>query len=102
MESYRSFVNQKLEAGATWIRVISESEFIGRSAAETAAWTRYDSFVNIAFASSPATILCTYDDRSWPAEAIADARLTHPEVAHGNEISVDPAYREPQDFLIDH
>jgi transcriptional regulator with XRE-family HTH domain len=102
MESYRSFVNQKLEAGATWIRVISESVFRGRSAAETTAWTRYDSFVNIAFASTPVTILCTYDERSWPAEAIADARLTHPEVAHGTEISVNPSYRGPQDFLIDH
>ena len=102
MEGCRAFVNQKLEAGATWIRVISESAFMGRSAAETAAWTRYDSFVNIAFASTPATILCTYDDRSWPAEAIADARLIHPEVAHGNEISVNPSYRGPQEFLIDH
>jgi transcriptional regulator with XRE-family HTH domain len=102
MEGYRSFVNQNLEAGATWIRVVAEIAIMPRSAAEAAAWTRYESFVNVAFASTPATILCTYDERSWPAGVIADARQTHPEIAHGNETSVNPSYREPQDFLINH
>ena len=102
MEGYRSFLDHKLEAGATSIRVVAQAAFMGRSAAETAAWTRYESFVNVAFASTPATILCTYDDRSPPAEDIADARQAHPEVAHGNQTSVNPSYRRPQDFLVDH
>lgn len=100
LDGYHAFVDRKLRAGAAWIRIVGELPAAKRSDAEMATWNRYESFVNIAFASRPATILCSYDDRSWPAEVIAGARLTHPEVAHGSESSVNPSYREPEDFLI--
>jgi transcriptional regulator with XRE-family HTH domain len=101
MESYRTFVNEKLEAGAAWIRIVAEIALGSRSDAEIAAWNRYESFVNLAFASSPTTFICTYDDRSWPAEVIADARKTHPSLAHGNGATASPTYRGPEDLLID-
>ena len=103
MEGYRTFVNEKLEAGAAWIRVVAEIAPESRSDAEIPAWTRYESFVNLAFASSPTTFICTYDDRSWPVDVIADARRTHPEVADGGTAAtVNREYRGPEDFLIDH
>jgi transcriptional regulator with XRE-family HTH domain len=100
MEGYRTFVNEKLEAGATWIRIVAEIAPESRSDAEIPAWTRYESYVNIAFASSPTTVICTYDDRSWPADVIADARQTHPELADGTTATVNRDYRRPEDFLI--
>jgi transcriptional regulator with XRE-family HTH domain len=102
MHGYLTFVNEKLDAGAAWIRVVAEIAPGSRSDAEVAAWIRYESFVNIAFASAPATVVCTYDDRSWPEEVIADARRTHPEVFHGADATANREYRGPEDFLIDH
>jgi transcriptional regulator with XRE-family HTH domain len=102
MEGYRTFVNGKLGAGASWIRIVAEIAPESRSDAEIPGWTRYEGFVNLAFASSPTTFICTYDDRSWPADVIADARRTHPEVVDGAAASVNREYRGPEDFLIDH
>jgi len=103
MDGYRTFVNEKLAGGAAWIRIVAEIAPESRSDAEIPAWTRYESFVNLAFASSPTSFICTYDDRSWPADVIADARRTHPElVAGGDAATVNREYRGPEDFLIDH
>jgi hypothetical protein len=103
MGGYRTFVNEKLEAGAAWIRIVAEIAPESRSDAEIPAWTRYESFVNLAFASSPTSFICTYDDRSWPADVIADARRTHPVLADGGDAAtVNREYRGPEDFLIDH
>jgi hypothetical protein len=63
-------------------------------------WARYESLVNLAFASSPVTIMCTYDKRTIPEGFVADARYTHPEVVRGNDATASPTYREPQDFLL--
>lgn len=102
MDGYRRFVNEQLDEGASWIRIVAEVAPGSRSDAAFPAWTRYESFVNVAFASAPTSFLCSYDDRSWPEEVIADARRTHPEVAQGAGASVNPEYRGPEDFLIDH
>ncbi len=80
---YRIFVKERLDAGAAWVRIVGEPAWSG-DADEIAAWTRYESIVNLAFASSPATIICTYDEESFPEDVIADALRTHPEVAHGS------------------
>jgi transcriptional regulator with XRE-family HTH domain len=101
LNGYRTFVNENFEAGAAWIRIVGEPVWAGRSDAEITAWTRYESILNLAFASSPATIVCPYDIRSLPVEVVADARRTHPSVAHGNEATASPAYRGPEDLLID-
>jgi transcriptional regulator with XRE-family HTH domain len=102
LNGYRAFVNEKREAGAVWIRILGEPVWAGRSDAEITAWTRYESLLNLSFASSPATIVCPYDTRSLPEEVVADALRTHPSVAHGTEATASPAYRGPEDLLIDH
>jgi transcriptional regulator with XRE-family HTH domain len=101
MRGYRTFVNKKLEAGAAWIRIVAEIALGSRSDGEVAAWTRYESFVNLAFVSSPTTFICSYDVRSWPEDFIANARQTHPAVAHGNEATFNREYRGPEELLLD-
>jgi hypothetical protein len=59
-----------------------------------------ESDVNLALASSPATIMCSYDGRSLPEEVLVGARRTHPEVAGAGDVTASPAYREPADFLL--
>jgi transcriptional regulator with XRE-family HTH domain len=101
LAAYRAFVTEKLEAGAAWIRIMGEIRVKGRSDAEMAAWSRYETIINLTFAASPATIVCTYDDRAWPESAITDASRTHPEATRGADAIANPEYRMPEDLLID-
>jgi transcriptional regulator with XRE-family HTH domain len=98
---YAAFVTQKCESGAVWIRVVAEAAWAAGTGDELATWNRYESLVNLTFASSPATILCTYDERSFPPEAIADARRTHPQLTCGEEATASPTYRAPEDYLLE-
>jgi transcriptional regulator with XRE-family HTH domain len=100
LSRYGAFLTQKLEGGAVWIRVLAEAAWSDDTDAEIATWTRYESLVNLAFASSPATIVCTYDERSFAEDVVADARRTHPSVAHGIDATTNPEYRSPEDFLL--
>jgi transcriptional regulator with XRE-family HTH domain len=97
---YRRLVNERFESAGQWTRIVGELALAGRSKAEVEAWTRYESMINLALASSPATILCVYDTRSLPAEVIADARRTHPELTRGAEAVASSDYRAPEDFLL--
>ena len=101
LSRYGAFVTEKLEAGVVWIRIVAEAAWAGDTGAEIAAWTRYESLVNLAFASSPATIICTNDERSLPVEAVADARTTHPTVLHGSDATANLSYRDPVDLLLE-
>ena len=100
LNRYRTYVKQKLEAGAAWIRVVGDPVWAGRSQAEVTSWFRYESLVNLAFAAAPATIVCAYDTSSFPDEVIAVARDTHP-VAHGGVLTESSTYRPTEDFLLD-
>src|SRR5260370_9858562 len=66
LSNYRGFVQERYEQGAQWIRVIGEPVWAGRSDAEVIDWTRYESMINLALASAPATFMCPYDARSVP------------------------------------
>jgi transcriptional regulator with XRE-family HTH domain len=97
---YQTFVKERFERGAPWIRILGEPVWAGRSEAEVAEWIRYESMMNLSFASSPATIFCPYDARSVPDGVLAGARCTHPEVAEAGAVTASLAYREPEDFLL--
>jgi transcriptional regulator with XRE-family HTH domain len=100
LRRYAAFVAEKNDAGAVWITVVAEAGWSGQSEAEIAGWTRYESLVNLTFASSPATLVCTYDERRHSPSAIAEAYQTHPEVLHGDAAVTSEAYRTPADFLL--
>jgi transcriptional regulator with XRE-family HTH domain len=100
LNRYRSYVKEKVEAGASWIRVVGDPVWAARSEAETAAWFRYESLVNLAFAAAPATIVCAYDTSTFPEEIIEVARHTHP-VDHGGVLTESATYRETEDFLLE-
>jgi MEDS: MEthanogen/methylotroph, DcmR Sensory domain len=74
---------------------------VPRGSAETqlADWFRYESIINVAFASSPATIVCSYDTRYVPESVLTNARRTHPEVA-GAGVTANPSYTNPEEFLL--
>jgi transcriptional regulator with XRE-family HTH domain len=100
LNAYRRFVQERFERGAHWIRVVGEPVWSGRSDAEVAEWTRYESMINLALASSPATLVCPYDARSVSSGVLSGAHHTHPEITEAGEAATSPAYREPEDFLV--
>lgn len=101
LDRYRAFMNERFGAGATWIRIVGEIPLQGRSPERIGAWTRYESIINLVFASSPATIVCSYDTRSLPADVVDKAGSTHPTIEEGSLGIENPAYREPEDLLVD-
>jgi transcriptional regulator with XRE-family HTH domain len=100
LDRYRVFLNERLDAGAVWIRVVGELPLAGRTRAEIDAWTRYESIVNLAFASAPATIVCTYDTEALPRGVVADAHRAHPSIADGSLGIANPSYRDAEDLLL--
>jgi len=100
LDRYRGFLSERLDAGATWIRIAGEIPLQGRSAAQIAAWTRYEAILNLVFASSPATIVCSYDTRSLPADVVDHAGATHPTIADGSSGVENPMYRDAEDLLL--
>ena len=100
LHHYRTFVRERFERGAHWIRIIGEPVWAGLSEAEIDVWTRCESMVNLAFSSWPATVMCPYDAISAPEGVLVGARQTHPEVAEDGDATASLAYREPEDFLL--
>jgi transcriptional regulator with XRE-family HTH domain len=99
---YQVFVSEKFAQGAPWVRIIGEPVWTGRTAREIREWTRYESLLNVFFASSPATIICPYDVRSAPAGALACGRNTHPRlVAGGNHRGANADYHAPEAVLVE-
>jgi transcriptional regulator with XRE-family HTH domain len=100
LEQYGAFLSRRTEQGAVWIRVVAEAAWAGGTAAQINEWNRYESLVNLVFASSPATILCTYDERAFPNDAIDCVQKTHPELVDSHVITSSGVYQAPEDYLL--
>jgi anti-sigma regulatory factor (Ser/Thr protein kinase) len=74
------------------VLVVGEVLWPGRSPAELREATRHDALMNLAFARSPATIMCGYDATRLPASAIADATWTHPEYLSSGQPAAAPGH----------
>ena len=93
-------MKERFEAGAVWVRIVGELPLVGRTRAEIAAWSRYESIVNLAFSSAPATIMCTYDTEALPRGVVADAHRAHPSMADGSLGTANPSYRDAAELLL--
>ncbi|MET9700769.1 anti-sigma factor RsbA family regulatory protein [Streptomyces sp. NPDC006529] len=94
--AYYRYVDERTARGRhRQVRVIGEPVWHGRDATETAEWTRYESAINLAFASCPAWIVCPYDTRTLPESVVADARLTHPQLVRGPAAHSSDHYLPP-------
>lgn len=89
------YVNERRD-GHERVRVVGEPVWTGWNPLETAGWKRFEASLNIAFATAPAWMICSYDQTNLPPEVVADARRTHPELSDGRP-SVD--YTDPTGFV---
>lgn len=89
--AWYDFVN---EHSGRRLRGIGEPIWAGRSAAELIECQRHESLLNVAFAEAPAWwLLCPYDTDSLAPDVIAEARRSHPFVAHDCTHSESTDYR---------
>lgn len=66
------------------------------------AWderARCEAVTNLAFAGLPVSILCLYDQRSAPPDALSAALRTHPHVWTGRGNVLNPRYQDAREFL---
>jgi transcriptional regulator with XRE-family HTH domain len=101
LDGFRTFADAQLGLGATWVRVVGEPVWPGRSDAEVRLWTRYESLFNLLFAASPLTIVCPYDERSVAPEIVSQATLTHPHTMGDQGFSPSPGYADPERFALE-
>ncbi|MFF3444269.1 anti-sigma factor RsbA family regulatory protein [Streptosporangium sp. NPDC002721] len=97
LAAYDAYVNTHSPAHRR-IRVIGEPVWHGRDERQEAEWTRYEAMLNVAFAGSPAWIVCPYDTRTLPGRVVADARRTHPDLLVGGDSRASPEYGDPAAF----
>jgi transcriptional regulator with XRE-family HTH domain len=100
LRRYQAFVKQHVDSGAHWIRVVAEAAWAGVTANDMSTWNRYESLINLVFASSPATIMCAYDERAFSRDVLAEAHRTHPVVVDGIAETVSSQYCAPEQFLL--
>lgn len=74
---------------------VGEPIWPGRSAPEIREATRHEMLINLAFASSGATVLCPYDAAGLPDDVIADARQTHPVLLDGGRCARSQTFGWP-------
>jgi anti-sigma regulatory factor (Ser/Thr protein kinase) len=67
------------------VRYVSEPFWAGRSAAENIEAARHEALLQLAFAGSPATVLCLYDRSSLDPAALQCAEQTHPVLISGGQ-----------------
>ena len=98
LQAYRDFADAELERGALWVRVLGEPVWDGRTAPDVRLWTRYEALLNLVFGGYPLTVVCPYDERSVPAEIVAQAHLTHPRTV---DAATSSGYTDPERFALE-
>ncbi|MEY2568007.1 MAG: hypothetical protein QOE35_2536 [Actinomycetota bacterium] len=101
LAGYRALFDESEATGVPRTRIVGELVLDGLSFAETQVWARYESLVNLQFASAAASYICLYDTRTLPAEVIAAAKHTHPDAIEGDGARTNPLYRAPEDYLLE-
>lgn len=101
LAGYRSYLSDKQAAGAHTVRVLGEPVGVGQSASAVKAWTRYESLLNMVFATSSMVLTCPYDAQSARPFVIRAAHRTHPELAVADGSVVNQTYVRPEALLLE-
>jgi hypothetical protein len=96
--AFERLLEHELALGAPGVRVVADAGF-GPDTDAWAEWARYEAVVNRALARYPVWGLCLYDTRQVPADALAAAELTHPNLIRGTSRTSNPRYVDPDESL---
>jgi DNA-binding NarL/FixJ family response regulator len=99
LEAYDRYARTRLEEDARRVRIIGEPVWPRTSPRAVAEWKRYESALNVAWASTPSWVMCPYDANELPEEIVADAKRTHPILRTGRASQPSPGYTDPEVFV---
>ena len=99
LEAYDRYARSRLEEDARRVRIIGEPVWPRTSPRAVAEWKRYESALNVAWASTPAWVMCPYDANELPEEIVTDAERTHPVLRTGQRSQPSPSYTDPEVFV---
>ncbi|MGY2067087.1 anti-sigma factor RsbA family regulatory protein [Blastococcus sp. SYSU DS0619] len=86
------------ETGSGRLRIAGQLEF-GPEPRNWREGLRYEAAVNLLLAARPVSALCVFDRRVLPAEVLAGAAATHPELLDGCRARASTEFQEPADFV---
>jgi anti-sigma regulatory factor (Ser/Thr protein kinase) len=95
--SFDACIEERLAAGAPYVRAIAETQF-GPTAAEWRTWTTYEGIVNRALAEHPLWVICGYDARDCPDEMLDAAWRAHAHVLT-DDYRPSACYEEPEQLV---
>ena len=101
LDAYRRFLQESLDAGAPWVRILGEPPWEPGSKSHLRSWTRYEAILNLAFAAEPVSVMCPYDARKVGEEVVRLARSTHPQTAEPAGLASSPDYEDPLDLVLE-
>jgi DNA-binding NarL/FixJ family response regulator len=99
LEAYDRYARTRLEEDARRVRIIGEPVWPRTSPRAVAEWKRYESALNVAWASTPSWVMCPYDANELPEEIVSDAERTHPVLRTGQGSRPSPGYTDPEVFV---
>jgi transcriptional regulator with XRE-family HTH domain len=97
----RTFVNEHLDAGSPWVRVLVEPVVTPTSDAKARSWAKYESLLNVVFRSVPLTVLCAYDAAALDPGFITEMLVTHPHTFSATGTVSSPDYADPVEFVLE-
>jgi len=97
-EKYARWLGPRTDREHRRVRVIGEPPWAIGHQAQVRDWARHESVLNVAFEAMPVTFICPYDAAALPAEVIAHARNTHPQVVDRDGVSESDVYEDPIEF----
>ena len=99
--AHRAFIESRVAEGAPWVRMLGEPVWEWRAAEEERLWARFEALLNLVFSGAPATILCSYDTRSAPEDAVRQAYATHPKTISSGPGGGGDGYADPAGFMLE-
>jgi anti-sigma regulatory factor (Ser/Thr protein kinase) len=96
MAAYLASMQPLLAAGTPW-RLVAEPAWL--ASVRGRYWSRFEAVANVSLADFPYYSLCLHDLRRLDAEAVAEARCTHPVVNDGTAPARSPQWQGAVQFL---
>jgi transcriptional regulator with XRE-family HTH domain len=93
----RSFSDDQIRAGASWIRVVGEPIWMPPN---VALWATYESMFNLIFAAAPLTVLCPYDSTSLDPAVVRVAQRTHPALVRATDTVPNDDFVDPEVYVL--
>jgi GntR family transcriptional regulator, rspAB operon transcriptional repressor len=92
LRRYRDYIDAS--ANGSRVRVIGEPPWSRLDDQTVEDWIRYESVINVALETSPASILCPYDAGNLPPQILGGARAAHPHLYEAGRPTESPEYTD--------